>query len=47
MFFKVSALKDFAVFTGKVLELLLNKIIGLNTDSGYITLEILFYEIEI
>ena len=47
MFFKVSALKDFAVFTGKVLELLLNKIVGLNTESGYITLEILFYEIEI
>ena len=47
MFFKVSALKDFAVFAGKVLELLLNKIFGLNTDSGYITLEILFYEIEI
>ena len=47
MFFKVSALKDFAVFTGKVLELLLNKIVGLSTDSGYITLEILFYEIEI
>ena len=47
MFFKVSALKDFAVFTGKVLELLLIRIVGLNTDSGYITLEILFYEIEI